>query len=89
MADTPQTSSNPTLIIPRANITKIYHSKKSDVDYLTVTDGENEFNLCAGDLDLSRVKKLVPLRIEAEISAFVFGKNQMLKCLSFKAEQVS
>lgn len=82
-------SKNPVLIIPRCNVTKVYHAQKSGIDYLTLTDGVSEFNISAGELDLTKVPKLVPLRVEAEISAFVFGKNQSLKALTFKAVPVA
>jgi len=73
------------LMIPRAVITQIYHAEKSGRDYLTIMDGESTFNLSSGDLDLSKTPTLTPVKIEAEVKGFLFGKNQSLSCLSFKA----
>lgn len=76
---------NTKLIIPRCIVTKIYHAEKSNKDYLTIETGESTFNLGSGDLDLSKTPTLTPMGIEAEIGAFVYGKNQALYCKSFKA----
>lgn len=76
---------NPKLVIPRCIVTKIYHAEKSNKDYLTIETGDSTFNLGSGDLDLSKTPTLIPMSIEAEIGAFVFGRNQALTCRTFKA----
>ena len=80
---------NPTLVIPRCVVTKVYHAESSGKDYLTIEDGENTFNIGSGDLDLADVPKLVPLRIVAEIGSFMFKGKMALTFKKFKAEPVS
>ncbi len=85
MSESKNGQANILVVIPRANITKLFHAEKSGRDYLTISDGESELNISSGDLDLHGVPLLVPCRIEAEIMAFLYGKNQMLVAKSFKA----
>lgn len=72
------------IVIDRCNVTKIYHAEKSGVDYLTITDGKNELNISSGDLNLKDIPTLVPLKIDAEVNAFVYKGGQMLKAISLK-----
>lgn len=78
-----------TLIIPECNITKIYHAEKSGKDYLTIETGESTFNLSCDPVDRSKLPILRPVRFEAQISAFVYGKNQNLRIESFKVTPVT
>jgi len=79
-----------TLIIPVANLTKIYHAEKKDTDYITITDGENELNMSVKGMDVERLKPLIlkPLRFELEITAFVWQKSQLLSCVGLKSSPI-
>lgn len=77
------------LIIPKGIVTRIYHAEKSGQDYLTITDGDSTFNIGSGELDLSKTPKLIPLRFEIGLMGFLYGKNQGLKAVSFKAIPVT
>ncbi len=88
MSDTKK-KENARLVIPRCVITKIYHAESSGKDYLTIEDGENTFNIGSGDLDLSGVETLVPVRLEAEIGAFMFKGKLALTFKSFDAVPVA
>ncbi len=79
----------PSIVIPRCIVTKVYHSEKSGKDYLTIEDGENTFNFGSGVLDLSGTPTLTPVKIEGEIGAGLFGRNQSLHFKSFKATPLS
>lgn len=66
------------LSIDRAIVTKSYFHEKSGQTFLTVSDGTNELNLSCGDLDPKAIPLLVPVKLDAELKAGLFGHNQSL-----------
>lgn len=76
------------LSIPRCIVTKCYHSDKAGKDYLTIETGESTLQISGGELDLSKVPLLVPLKIEAEITSRMFGRALALYAVSFSATPI-
>jgi len=66
------------LSIDRAIVTKAYLYEKTGQTFLTITDGTNELNMGAGDLDPKAIPLLVPIKFDAELKATLFGHNQSL-----------